>query len=70
MTNPELTKWLLRVRDALAEQDEVKRNSMLRAADRYLKGSNQQSRVFHKTRIGKCGRRKNSGQFVQSNQAA
>jgi hypothetical protein len=70
MTNLELTEWLLKVREALAEQDEVKRNSMLRAADRYRKGSYQQSRVFHKTRIGQYGRRKNSGQFVQSNQAA
>jgi hypothetical protein len=28
MNNPELTKWLRRVRDALAESDEVRRNSM------------------------------------------
>ena len=42
MNNPELTKWLRRVRDALAESDEVRRNSMLRAAERFLKESNQQ----------------------------
>ena len=62
MTNLELTKWLAKVRDALAEQDEGKRDSMLRAADRFLKGSNQ-SRVFRRTRIGECG-----GQLVQSKQ--
>ena len=33
MNNLDLTRWLLKVRDALAEQDEAKRNSMLRAAD-------------------------------------
>jgi hypothetical protein len=44
MNNPELTKWLRRVRDALAESDEVRRNSMLRAAERFLKESNQQYR--------------------------
>jgi hypothetical protein len=42
MNNPELTKWLLKVRNALAESDEVRRNSMLRTAERFLKQSNQQ----------------------------
>ena len=46
MNNPELTKWLQRVRDALAESDEVRRNSMLRAAERFLKESNQQSNML------------------------
>jgi hypothetical protein len=43
MKNLETTKWLRKVRDALAEEDEVRRSSMLRAADRFLKESNQQS---------------------------
>jgi hypothetical protein len=42
MNNPELTKWLRRVRDALAESNEVRRNALLRAAERFLKESNQQ----------------------------
>jgi hypothetical protein len=49
MKNLDLTKWLRIVWDALAEQDEVKRDSMLRAADRFLKGSNQQPLVFRRT---------------------
>lgn len=67
MNNPDLTRWLLKVRDALAEPDEVKRNSMLRAADRFLKG-NQPSRVFRRRRIGETGRGKNPGQIVQPKQ--
>ena len=43
MKNLETTKCLRKVRDALAEEDEVRRSSMLRAADRFLKESNQQS---------------------------
>jgi hypothetical protein len=43
MKNFETIKWLRKVRDALAEEDEVRRSSMLRAADGFLKGSNQQS---------------------------
>jgi hypothetical protein len=43
MNNLELTKWLVKVRDALAEQDEIRRSSMLRAADRFLKRSTQRS---------------------------
>ena len=42
MKNLETIKWLRKVRDALAEEDEVRRSSMLRA-DRFLKESNQQS---------------------------
>jgi hypothetical protein len=68
MNNLELTKWLVKVRDALAEQDELKRNGMLRAADRFLKGSNQQSLAFRRTRIGEGGRGKSPGQFVQPKQ--
>ena len=41
MKNLDLTRWLLKVRDALAEPDETTRNSMLRAADRFLKRNNQ-----------------------------
>jgi hypothetical protein len=43
LKNLETIKWLRKVRDALAEEDEVRRSSMLRAADRFLKESNQQS---------------------------
>jgi hypothetical protein len=66
MKNLDLTKWLQIVRDALAEQDEVRRNSMLRSADRFLKGSNQQSFAIRRTRMGGSG--KSPGQFVQSKQ--
>jgi hypothetical protein len=65
MNNLELTKWLLKVRDALAEQDEVRRNSMLRAADGFLKDSNQHSFAFRRTRNGEAGKGENPGQFVQ-----
>ena len=41
MKTLDLTRWLLKVRDALAEQDEAKRNRMLRAADKFLRGNNQ-----------------------------
>ena len=61
MNSPDLTRWLLRVRDALAEYDEIKRDSMLRAADRFLKRSNQQLLVFHRIRIGETGREGNLG---------
>ena len=37
MKNPDLTRWLLKVRNALAEQDQAKRNSMLRAAEAFLR---------------------------------
>jgi len=60
MNSPDLTRWLLRVRDALAEYDEIKRDSMLRAADRFLKRSNQQVLVFRRIRIGETGRGRKS----------
>ena len=63
MNNPDLTRWLLKVRDALDEPDEVKRNSMLRAADRFLKGT-QLSHLFRRIRIGETGRGKTPGQIV------
>ena len=56
MNNLELTKWLVKVRGALAEPDELKRNSMLRAADRFLKQSTQRSLALHRARIGGVGR--------------
>lgn len=56
MNNLELTEWLLKVRDALAEQDEVRRNSMLRAAEKFLKASKQQSRAFPRAQIGEWRR--------------
>ena len=37
MKKPDLTRWLLKVRNALAEQDETRRNSMLRAAEAFLR---------------------------------
>jgi hypothetical protein len=67
MNSLDLTRWLLRVRDALAEHDEIKRDSMLRAADRFLKRSNQQALVFRSTRIGETGG-KNPGKLVQPKQ--
>lgn len=36
MQNPDLTRWLEMVWDALAEQDELKRDRLLRAADAFL----------------------------------
>ena len=59
MNNLDLTRWLLKVRNALAEQDEIKRNGMLLAADRFLKRTNQQSLVFGRTR--ETGRGKSPG---------
>jgi hypothetical protein len=41
MHNLDLTRWLVKVRDALAEQDEARRASLLRAADGFLRGNNQ-----------------------------
>ena len=50
MKNPKLTEWLQMLQivwDALAEADEVRRNSMLHAADRFLqKQDNQQPPVL------------------------
>ncbi len=46
MKNLELTKWLQLVWDALAEQDEVKRNDMSQNAAVFLKKGNQQLPVF------------------------
>jgi len=37
MKKPDLTRWLLKVRNALAEPDEARRNSMLRAAETFLR---------------------------------
>ncbi|MGA8311513.1 MAG: hypothetical protein WB755_15890, partial [Terriglobales bacterium] len=65
----ELTEWLLKVRDALAEQDEGRRNSMLRTADKFLKASKQQSRAFHRARFGECRRGNSPAQVVHPKQA-
>jgi hypothetical protein len=67
MNDRDLTKWLLKVRHALAEQDEGKRNSMLHAADRFLKGSNQQS-AFHSTTNQRRRNGKESWTIRQSKQ--
>lgn len=64
MNNLDLTRWLLKVRDALAEQDEAKRNNMLRAADRFLKGNNE-SLALRGTGMDKFRRRGSPNQFVQ-----
>jgi hypothetical protein len=68
MNNLDLTRWLLKVRNALAEQDEIKRNSMLLAADRFLKRTNQQSLVFGRTRNRRDREGKKPGQLVQPKQ--
>jgi hypothetical protein len=56
MNNLELTRWLGKVRDALAEPDEIRRNSMLRAAERFLKEGNHQSHALQTTRNRERGR--------------
>ena len=65
MNNLDLTRWLLKVRNALAEQDEIKRNGMLLAADRFLKRTNQQSLVLGRTRNRREGKGKEPRQLVQ-----
>jgi hypothetical protein len=65
MKNLDLTRWLLKVRDALAEPDEAKRNSILRAADGFLK-RNSQSPALLRDGNGQVSRRRESpNQFVQ-----
>jgi hypothetical protein len=64
MNNIDHIRWLLKVRDALAEQDETKRDSMLRAADRFLRGNNQ-SLELRGTGLGESRRRESPNQFVQ-----
>jgi hypothetical protein len=68
MKNPDLTRWLLKVRDALAEPDETTRNSMLRAADRFLKRNNQ-SLAPGGTGMDKFQTRESPNQFVQPQRA-
>jgi hypothetical protein len=48
MKNLQLTKWLQLIWDALAEQDQVKRNHMLKSADVFLKEGNQQLPVVRR----------------------
>ena len=69
MNNLDLTRWLLKVREALVEQDEVKRNSMFHAADRFLKESNQPSLAFRRAGNGERGKGKSPRPFVQPKQA-
>jgi hypothetical protein len=64
MNHLDLTRWLLKVRDALAEQDEAKRNSMLRAAEGFLRGNNQ-ALALRGTGLGESRRRERPNQFVQ-----
>jgi hypothetical protein len=49
----------------LAEQDDAKRNRMLRAADRLLKKSNQYPLAFRRTGNGEWGTVENPGHFAQ-----
>jgi hypothetical protein len=42
MQNPDLTKWLEMVWDALNEQDEMRRDHLLHAADMFLQDENQE----------------------------
>jgi hypothetical protein len=63
MNKLDLTTWLLKVRDALAEQDEARRNGMLRAADRFLRGNNQ-SPALRGTGICESRRKESHNQFV------
>jgi hypothetical protein len=42
MQNPDLTKWLEMVWDALNEQDELKRDHLLHAADAFLQSDDQE----------------------------
>jgi hypothetical protein len=42
MQNPDLTKWLEMVWDALNEQDELKRDQLLYAADAFLQDDDQE----------------------------
>jgi len=68
MNHLELTKWLLKVRDALAEQDEVRRNRMLLAADRFLnRGQAAAARILGDTNRER-GRAGNARPFVQPKQ--
>jgi hypothetical protein len=64
MNHLDLTRWLLKVRDALAEQDEAKRNCMLQGADEFLRGNNQ-SLVLRRTGISESRRRERPNRFVQ-----
>ncbi len=68
MKNLDLTRWLLKVRDALAEPDETKRNSMLRAADRFLK-RNHRLLAPGGTEINKFQTRESPNLFVQPQRA-
>jgi hypothetical protein len=42
MQNPDLTKWLEMVWDALNEQDALKRDHLLHAADAFLQSDDQE----------------------------
>jgi hypothetical protein len=56
MQSPDLTTWLEMVWDALSEQDALKRNDLLRAADAFLRRGNH-----------KCG---SALRFVDDSKAA
>lgn len=42
MQNPDLTRWLEMVWDALNEPDELQRDHLLHAADAFLQSDNQE----------------------------
>jgi hypothetical protein len=64
MNKKDHIRWLLKVRDALAEQDETKRDGLLKAADRFLRANNL-SMELREAGVGEARRRENSTQFVQ-----
>jgi hypothetical protein len=64
MKTLDLTRWLLKVRDALAEQDEAKRNRMLLTADKFLR-RNHQSLALRELGIEKFQRRESPNQITQ-----
>lgn len=64
MNKKDHIRWLLKVRDALAEKDEAKRDGLLRAADRFLRANNL-SQELCGAGLGESRRRENSNQFVQ-----
>jgi hypothetical protein len=64
MSNKDHMTWLLKVRDALAAQDEAKRDSLLRAADGFL-GGNNQSLELRGMGLGESQRREIPNQFIQ-----
>ena len=64
MNNKDHIRWLLKVRDVLPEEDEAKRDGLLRAADRLLRANNL-PKELRGTGLGESLRRESPNQFVQ-----